>query len=110
MASRGPYGRRTELKNVVSNPANNAKLSSTGINGDEAGLELFVRKLGSDTQHISVAEVDSARTDMRYGSFRAGIRATDVNGTCGAFFWYDITALSLEKFKISDTIAAQVSQ
>lgn len=75
-----------------------------GINGDEAGLELFVRKLGSDTEHISVAEVDSRRTDMRYGSFRAGIKATDVDGTCGAFFWYGfITASCFGIREITDT-------
>lgn len=88
MASRGPYGRKTELKNVVSNPAKDISQSPMGINGDVAGLELWVRKLGSDKEHVSVAEVDSRRTDMRYGSFRAGIKATDVDGTCGAFFWY----------------------
>lgn len=104
VASRGPYGRKTELRNVISNPAKNASQSSTGINGDEAGLELFVRKLGSDKEHISVAEVDSKRTDMRYGSFRAGIKATDIDGTCGAFFWYGfITASCFEIREITDT-------
>lgn len=111
VASRGPYGRRTELKNVISNPAKNASSSSEGINGQEAGLELYVRKLGSDSEHISVAEVDSRRTDMRFGSFRAGIKATDVDGTCGAFFWYGfIPASYLENREISDTITTQVSQ
>lgn len=88
MASKGPYGRKTELKNVISNPAKNAT-DPEGINGDQAGLELYVRKLGSDTAHVSVAEVDSARTDLQYGSFRAGIKATAISGTCGAFFWYN---------------------
>lgn len=92
VASKGPYGRKTELKNVISNPAKSDN-SSVGINGDQAGLELFVRKLGSDTEHISVAEVDSSRTDLQYGSFRAGIKATAISGTCGAFFWYDLTTI-----------------
>jgi hypothetical protein len=88
-ASRGPYGRRTELRNVVSNPAKQHNISAEGVNGDLAGLELYVRKLeSSDQEYISVAEVDTRRTDLLYGSFRAGIRTSGVNGTCGAFFWY----------------------
>ncbi|KAH8146270.1 uncharacterized protein LAJ45_09712 [Morchella importuna] len=86
-ASKGPYGRITEPRNVVSNPAKSTN-TSEGLNGDQAGLELYVRKLGENEEHVSVAEVDSRRTDMRYGSFRAGIKATDISGTCGAFFWY----------------------
>lgn len=85
-ASKGPYGRITEPRNVVSNPAKSTN-TSEGLNGDQAGLELYVRKLGENEDHVSVAEVDSRRTDMRYGSFRAGIKATDISGTCGAFFW-----------------------
>lgn len=100
-ASRGPYGRRTEPRNVISNPAKDGNVSAEGIYGGQAGLELYVRKLGSDKDHISVAEVDSKRTDMRYGSFRAGIKATDIDGTCGAFFWYGFTAISRFSLRIS---------
>jgi hypothetical protein len=92
VASKGPYGRKTDPKNVISNPARNGT-TSVGINGDQAGLELYVRKLGSDTDHIGVAEVDSNRTDIQHGSFRAGIKATAISGTCGAFFWYGSIAI-----------------
>ncbi|KAL7274060.1 hypothetical protein RUND412_003061 [Rhizina undulata] len=87
-ASNGPYGRQTQIKNVVSNPVKNANVSSAGIDGDEAGLELYVRSVQPGDQYIGVAEVDSDRMDMLYGTFRAGIKMTSVNGTCGAFFWY----------------------
>lgn len=93
--SRGPYGRHTLLKNVVSNPlsANNSKASSLGKNGGEAGLELWVRKLENKNQdYISVAEVDTYRTDMFHGTFRAAIQVTDIKGTCGAFFWWVLTS------------------
>ncbi|PWW79638.1 Glycoside Hydrolase Family 16 protein, partial [Tuber magnatum] len=87
-ASKGPYGRKTQMQNVVSNPSVQHNISSKGVNGDPAGLELFVRKLEDNGEHIGVAEADTRRTDMLYGTFRAGIKTTSINGTCGAFFWY----------------------
>lgn len=87
-ASRGPYGRKTMARNAVSNPASNLKVSDDGILGGQAGLRLYVRKLNPDDQYVSIVEADTFRTDMMYGSFRAGIKTTNINGTCGAFFWY----------------------
>ncbi|KAG0128148.1 glycoside hydrolase family 16 protein [Tuber indicum] len=87
-ASKGPYGRKAQMQNVVSNPSVRHNISAEGVNGDLAGLELFVRRPENNEEHIGVAEVDSRRTDMIYGTFRAGIKTTGVNGTCGAFFWY----------------------
>lgn len=84
--SKGPYGRQTELKNVVSNPSKEGS-ASTGILGGEPGLELWVRTTAENDEYVSVAEVDSTRTDMLYGTFRAGIQTTAINGTCAAFFW-----------------------
>lgn len=37
---------------------------------------------------VPVGEIYSKRADIRYGTFRAGIKFSGVNGTCGAFFWY----------------------
>lgn len=76
------------VRNAVSNPASNLKVSDDGILGGQAGLRLYVRKLNPDDQYVSVVEADTFRTDMMYGSFRAGIKTTNINGTCGAFFWY----------------------
>ena len=75
-------------RNAVSNPASDLKVSGDGILGGQAGLRLYVRKINQGDQYVSVVEADTFRTDMRYGSFRAGIKATNINGTCGAFFWY----------------------
>ncbi|KAF8445274.1 glycoside hydrolase family 16 protein [Terfezia claveryi] len=86
--SRGPYGRMTVPGNAISNPAKDLAVSDEGILGREAGLELYVRKLQPGDQYVSVVEADSYRNDMIYGSFRAGIKTTGINGTCGAFFWY----------------------
>lgn len=87
-ASNGPYGRKTQRRNVVSNPIDGD--SEKTVNGDpaeDAGLNLFVRPVEDDL--VPVSEVDTARTDILYGSMRASIKATGVNGTCGAFFWYE---------------------
>lgn len=78
-ASKGPYGRKTEAKNVVVQAGGHADASS--------GLELWVRPVSAGDRYVSVAEVDSARTDMQYGTFRAAMKTTTVNGTCAAFFW-----------------------
>jgi len=86
-ASHGPFGRSTELKNVVSNPAKNGS-NSVGIDGGVPGLNLFVRATPSDATFVSVSEVDTNRTDMLYGSFRAAMQTTQINGTVAAFFWY----------------------
>ncbi|KAA8899763.1 glycoside hydrolase family 16 protein, partial [Sphaerosporella brunnea] len=81
--SKGPYGRRTDLNNLKSNP-----VQSGAPFIQEAGLELWVRKLAPGDEYVGVAEVDTFRTDMLYGSFRASIKTPRVNGTCAAFFWY----------------------
>jgi beta-glucanase (GH16 family) len=36
---------------------------------------------------VRSGEIDSLRRDMRYGSFRVGMKMSDVPGTCAAFFW-----------------------
>jgi len=91
-SNQGPFGRQYNVNNVRSNPAkeDDIMISINGIDGDQAGLELYVRPnilVESGLQYIASAEIDSSRTDMLYGSFRAGIKQSGVNGTCGAFFW-----------------------
>lgn len=81
VASRGPYGRAMEPGNVVSNPV------GEDVEFKDAGLELWAKAADADDKYVSVSEVDSTRSDMLYGSFRAGIQTTGVNGTCMAFFW-----------------------
>ena len=50
------------------------------------GLELWVDSDVVEGNVIS-AEVDTARQDLVWGSYRAGIKVTTVTGTCSAFFW-----------------------
>jgi hypothetical protein len=83
--SRGGFGTSKKESNVISNAFEDGEWDGE-IAGDP-GMKLFVRHELEDDQ-APVAEVSSSRNDILYGSFRAAIKFTDVNGTCGAFFWY----------------------
>lgn len=87
--ARGPFGKLAETKNVVTNPLKNeADWAGDGINGGDAGVQLIVR--GGEPPKggaVPMAEMSTNRTDILYGSFRAGMKLTGTNGTCGAFFW-----------------------
>lgn len=65
--ARGTYGQMVAVDNV-----------KTGEGG--SGLEITVR---SDVVEgmLSGGEIDSARLDVSYGSFRSSLRLTDVSGT-----------------------------
>lgn len=86
--ARGPYGKNTSLANVVSNPLKKKDGSSSEtVLGGDAGVQLIVRGGIPGSGLIPVAEMSSERTDLYYGSFRAGMKLTGNKGTCGAFFW-----------------------
>ncbi|RFU71988.1 concanavalin a-like lectin glucanase [Trichoderma arundinaceum] len=86
-AGRGEYGKAFALGNVYSIAGDSGSDSESvaGAGGDGVGLVV-----GStiEDEAIPVAELDTARQDMQYGSYRAGMKLTAVNGTCAAFFWY----------------------
>ena len=88
----------TVPENAISNPAKDITVSDEGKLGRQAGLELYVKGVQEGDEYVSVVEADSRRMDMMYGSFRAGIKTTGINGTCGAFFWYDLTRLYCEVY------------
>lgn len=51
------------------------------------GLQLRVSSdIGKDNK-VPASEVDTARLDLHWGSFRAGMKLTETKGTCSAFFW-----------------------
>ena len=82
-AGRGEYGKSFELDNVRAHPRTS---TSQEAQHDSGGLELLVSSTLS-TGSVSGAELDTARLDLHWGSYRAGMKLTDVNGTCAAFFW-----------------------
>jgi hypothetical protein len=78
---RGKYGKRFMRDNI------DTQLSRFEEDGsDDAGLGLRVGGELTD-EAVPVAELDSYRSDLRWGSYRAGMKTTGVNGTCAAFFW-----------------------
>ncbi|KND92800.1 Beta-glucanase [Tolypocladium ophioglossoides CBS 100239] len=78
---RGKYGKAFGLDNIASRPT-----ASLVKGGPAAGLDLRVGTL-LDNDAVPGAEIDSARMDMHWGSYRAGMKLTSTNGTCAAFFW-----------------------
>ncbi|KAK1827901.1 glycoside hydrolase, family 16 [Podospora conica] len=72
---RGAYGEMFSARNVDM------------VAGDDSGLRMTV---GSELVRgmVPTAEVATRRLDMMWGTFRASMRLTGVEGTCAAFFWY----------------------
>ena len=86
--ARGQYGKNALVTNVVANPLKSQyDWAGNGVNGGDAGLQLFVRGGIPQNGLIPISEVATARNDVLYGSFRAGMKVTGTPGTCGAFFW-----------------------
>lgn len=96
--ARGEYGETFSLSNVATNPIpNEEKYSGSGTDSGDLGLTLTVRAEIEDDK-VPVAEISSTRQDMIYGTYRAGIMLTDVNGTCGAFFWVSSSLYQVSRF------------
>lgn len=76
--ARGDFGEMFVVDNVV----------DVGGGGGSAGegLQLLVRGQNVDDM-VPGAEIDSVRTDVFWGTFRASMKLTSVAGTCAAFFW-----------------------
>lgn len=81
-AGRGKYSKFFTPKNVAVGPG----VANNDASGKHAGVELSV---GATIVNgaVPVAELDSARQDLLWGSFRTGMKLTPVKGTCAAFFW-----------------------
>ncbi|KAI1505516.1 glycoside hydrolase family 16 protein [Biscogniauxia marginata] len=102
-AARGTYGQAFVAGDETSsNTADNNVFTGPGSKGGDAGLQLTVK---SEILDNMVQSSELATTDLSYfyGTFRAGIKVTDISGTCSAFFWYqndtqeiDIEFLSAE--------------
>lgn len=87
LAAHGEYGTSKQLGNLIANPLPDNKWGGTPATIGDAGLQLWVRHETEDGL-IPVAEASSHRDDMIYGSYRAAIKFSGMNGTSGAFFWH----------------------
>ncbi|KAL8859970.1 MAG: hypothetical protein Q9178_003519 [Gyalolechia marmorata] len=86
--SRGPFGKDASAKQIVTNPLKSRfDWVGEGVNGGDAGLQIITSNPGK-SELVPMGEIGTNRTDMLYGSFRAAIKLTGQEGTCGAFFWY----------------------
>ncbi|KAK2002164.1 concanavalin A-like lectin/glucanase [Colletotrichum falcatum] len=84
--ARGPLGEKFQPANIA---AVHKGSSSYGLSLTKAdpGLQLLVESSTVDGL-VPGAEIDSARYDVQYGSFRTMMKVPDIAGTCAAFFWY----------------------
>lgn len=64
------------------------------LSGGDGGLRLTV---GSELVKgmVPTAEVATRREDMMWGTFRASMRLTGVEGTCAAFFWVGVSPAAI---------------
>ena len=91
------WGRNHTLDDVTTNPLR-TDTGAEGMHGGNPGLQLWVRSGAPKGGYINSAEVASARRDIRYGSFRAGIRYTGEPGTCGSFFTVSLLSRRRTKY------------
>lgn len=81
-AGRGKYPKMFSPDNIAVGPG----VANKDANERRAGVELSVGATITNGA-VPVAEMDTARQDLFWGSFRAGMKLTAVKGTCAAFFW-----------------------
>jgi hypothetical protein len=92
-AARGAFGESFMVKNVMSDTIKDAAtFGGPGSTGLDAGLHLVVRDVMQDDR-VPVAEISTTGLHYYYGTFRAGIKITNVAGTCSAFFWVSLSLL-----------------
>ncbi len=86
--ARGSYGEMFAVQNIFTNPNPSGVRveDGQGSDGQPAGLQLSVNASHVDDL-VPVAEIDTARLDVLFGTYRASLKITDVPGTCSAFFW-----------------------
>ncbi|KAM0126884.1 hypothetical protein ACHAPC_008437 [Botrytis cinerea] len=88
-AGRGPYGMNYSIEQVTSNPIPDENTwSGEGEFGIDPGVQLTVSGGDPANGFVQTAEMDSAREDLLWGTYRAAMKLTLTPGTCAAFFWY----------------------
>jgi hypothetical protein len=81
--------------NVMSNTIKDPDtFDGRGELGLDAGLLLVVQNVMQDGM-VPVAEIATTGLHYFYGTFRAGIKTTNVSGTCSAFFWVCVQLVPL---------------
>jgi hypothetical protein len=82
--------------NVVSNPiANASNWIGLPVSAGDPGVQLSVGGGIPPNGFVQVAQMNSVRQDLLFGTYRALLKVTSVPGTCTAFFWVGIPLLLL---------------
>ncbi|KAG6229897.1 hypothetical protein E4U34_002054 [Claviceps purpurea] len=112
-SGRGKYGKSFEVENVFSYAGPNVfehQDAKRDVKKSPRAMGLRVGSIPTAMGAIGAAEIDSARTDMFWGSYRVLMRLTRASGTCAAFFWYrnDSQEIDMEFLSREFNIAAKV--
>ncbi len=84
--ARGDYGEMFAVENVQhgGGMGQDLQLVVRGVNELVGGM-------------VGVAELDTRRLDLWWGSFRASMKVSAVGGTCAAFFWVSVLVLLVSR-------------
>lgn len=102
---RGEYGKAFVTSNADTMINTGTSSDKPSNRGDKVVLGLKVNATLSDDA-VPAAEIDSARLDLHWGSYRTGMKVASTNGTCSAFFWVSGLCLSLSHPGSGDTALA----
>lgn len=85
------------VSNVISNSIpDHLNWTGPGRYGGNPGVELIVNGGVPSDGYVDMGQIDSARMDLLWGSYRASLKLPAINGTCSAFFWVcSITSVSV---------------
>jgi hypothetical protein len=82
-------------KDVVSNPiANTSNWIGPPVSAGDPGVQLSVGGGIPPNGYVPVAQMNTVREDLLFGTYRALVKITPVAGTCTAFFWVNLALLS----------------
>jgi hypothetical protein len=77
---------------VVSNPiANASNWYGPPVSSGDPGVQLSVGAGIPQNGYVQVAQMNSVREDLLFGTYRALLKITPVAGTCSSFFWVSIS-------------------
>lgn len=82
----------TVLNSVSNAIADLRNWTTAPVLGGDPGLRLLVAPGIPPNSLVPVAEVDSSRVDLLYGSYRFGVKVPSIAGTCTSVYFVSITS------------------
>lgn len=91
-----PHSMQFLVNDVISNPiSNTSEWSGPGTLSPDPGVQLIVDGGVPTSGYVNGAQMNSAREDLRYGSYRALMKLPSTSGTCSAFFWVGLISSTI---------------